>query len=154
MAVKPIPDGYPTVIPYLSVEDGNGAIDFYVAVLGGRERMRMPGPGGCIAHAEVEIGTGLVMLSDMCPEGAPAPSKLGGTAVSVMVYVADVDAVHAAAVAAGAKSLSDPTNQFYGDRSAAFLDPFGHRWHIATHIEDVDPEEAQRRMSEAMTQAG
>src|SRR5882757_8886378 len=103
MAVNPIPDGYPSVMPYLSVDGAAQAIDFYVSVLGAKERMRMPGPDGRIGHAEVEIGSGLVMLADVCPEAGPGPKDLGGSPVAMMVYVPDVDAVYAAALEAGAE---------------------------------------------------
>jgi PhnB protein len=146
--VDPIPAGYPQVIPYLTVEGAAAAIDFYVAVLGAKERMRMPAPGGTVGHAEVEIGDSLIMLADSSDMSGPSPAKLGGSPVAVMVYVPDVDATYARALAEGATSVSEPSNQFYGDRSAGFLDPFGHRWHIASHVEDVSEEEMGRRMKE------
>jgi PhnB protein len=150
MTVNPIPDGYPRVIPYLSVDGAAGAIAFYVSVLGATERMRMPGPDDKIGHAELEIGDSVVMLADASPQGGPSPRELGGSPVTVMVYVPDVDATYAAAIDAGAESLMKPENQFYGDRAAAFTDPFGHRWHIASHVEDVSPEEMDKRMREVM----
>lgn len=149
--VNPIPDGYPRVIPYLNVVGASDAIDWYVSALGGKERMRMPGPGGTIGHAEIEFGESLVMLADANPEwGNRDPKDVGGTPVTVMMYVTDVDAVHAGALKAGATSESEPTDQFYGDRSCSFLDPWGHRWHIASHVEDVSEEEMNRRMAEMM----
>ncbi|MBV8996828.1 MAG: VOC family protein [Pseudonocardiales bacterium] len=150
MTVDPIPVGYPRVIPYLAVDGAADAIAFYVSVLGARERMRMPGPNGRIGHAELEIGDSVVMLADASPQGGPSPREIGGSPVTVMVYVPDVDAAYAAAIEAGAQSLIEPKNQFYGDRAAAFTDPFGHRWHIASHVEDVSPEEMDRRMKQAM----
>jgi len=148
--VKPIPDGYPCVIPYLSVDGAAAAIDFYVEVLGAKERMRMPAPGGKIGHAEIEIGDSVVMLADVSDMSPADPRKLGGSPVSVMVYLPDVDAAYARAIKAGAQSEGEPEDRFYGDRSASIVDPFGHRWHIATHVEDVAPEEMQRRMKEVM----
>ncbi len=147
--VNPIPDGYPRVIPYLAVAGAAAAIDWYVSVLGGKERMRMPMPGDLIGHAEIEFGDSMVMLADANPDwGNRDPKDLGGSPVSVMMYVTDVDALHAAAVKAGATSEMEPKDQFYGDRSAAFVDPWGHKWHIASHVEDVSEEEMGRRMAE------
>lgn len=147
--VKPIPDDYPQVTPYLCVDGASAAIDFYVKVFGATERMRMGGPDGRLGHAEVQIGSGLVMLSDEWPEmDIRGPRSIGGSPVTVSVYVEDVDAVFAKAIEAGATSLRDPEDQFYGDRSGQFLDPFGHRWSVATHVEDVDPDELQRRAAE------
>jgi PhnB protein len=147
--VKPIPEGYPQVIPYLAVDDANAAIEFYSTVLGARERMRMDAPGGKVGHAELEIGDSLVMLADEFPDmGAVSPKTVGGTPVTIMVYVDDVDAAWDRALQAGAKPLRQLENQFYGDRTGQFEDPFGHRWSIATHIEDVPPDEMQRRAVE------
>ncbi|MFI6446913.1 VOC family protein [Kitasatospora sp. NPDC050543] len=144
--VKPVPDEYPTVTPYLSVSDAAAAIEFYTAVLGAVERVRMGAPGGRIGHAEITIGSSLVMLADEFPEmGARSPKALGGTPVTLHVYVEDVDAVHARALAAGATELEPVADRFYGDRSGQFADPFGHRWSIASHVEDVPPEEMRRR---------
>jgi PhnB protein len=151
MAVQPIPDGYPRVTPYLVVDGANAAIDFYKQVLDAQERMRMDAPGGKIGHAELELGDSLIMLADEFPEmGARSPKAVGGTPVSVMVYVEDVDAVMARAVEAGATVTRPVENQFYGDRLGEFEDPFGHRWDIATHVEDVPPEEMGKRAAEAM----
>ena len=144
--VKPIPDGYPRLSPYLAVDDGAGAIDFYCGVLGAKERMRMPAPGGKIGHAELEFGDSLIMLADEAPEvGHLGPRSVGGTPVSLSMYVEDVDAVFNRALEAGATALRQPENQFYGDRSASFEDPFGHKWHVATHVEDVSPDEMAAR---------
>ena len=151
MAVEPIPSDYPRVIPYLSVDGAADAIDFYCSVLGATERMRMPGPPGKIGHAELNIGDSVVMLADVMPDMSnPDPKKLGGTPVSVMTYVEDVDAVHKAALAKGAKELRPVENQFYGDRSGSFEDPWGHIWWVATHVEDVSEEEMAKRAAEAM----
>jgi PhnB protein len=149
--VKPIPDGYPQVIPYLSVDGAEQAIAFYTSVLGAKERMRMPAPGGKVGHAELEIGKSVVMLADVFPDmGNPAPGALGGTPVSVMVYVKDVDDVFKRAIDAGAKADRPVENQFYGDRAGQFTDPFGHKWFVATHVEDVPPEEMEKRMAAVM----
>jgi PhnB protein len=150
MAVNPTPDGYPSVMPYLSVDGAAEAIEFYKSVFGATERMRMPGSEGRVGHAEIEIGSGVVMLADASPQSGPEPKQLGGSPVSVMVYVPDVDAAYAAAIKAGAASVADPEDKFYGDRSAGFVDPWGHRWYVSTHIEDVEPEEMDRRMKEMM----
>jgi PhnB protein len=148
---KPIPDHYPRVTPYLCVVGAAGAIDFYCEVLGAKERMRMPGPGGKIAHAELQMGDSVIMLSDEYPEmGARGPKAIGGTPVTISVYVEDVDAVFNRAVSAGAKALRPPEDQFYGDRAAQIEDPFGHRWSVATHVEDVPPDEMAKRVAEAM----
>lgn len=149
--VKPIPDGYPRVTPYLCVDGAEAAIEFYSSVLGAQERMRMPGPDGKIGHAELSLGDSIIMLADEAPQmGAVSPKTVGGTPVTISVYVEDVDAVFDAAVDAGATSVQDVTDQFYGDRSGQFEDPFGHRWNVATHVEDVAPEEMERRMAEMM----
>jgi PhnB protein len=152
MPVKPIPDGYPRVSPHLCVNDGNAALDFYKSVFGATERMRMPAPSGKIGHAELQIGDSVIMLADEYPEmGIRSPRAIGGTPVTISVYVEDVDAVFNRAIAAGAKSLRTVENQFYGDRSGQFEDPFGHRWSIATHVEDVSPDEMMRRAAAAMS---
>jgi PhnB protein len=149
MAVKPIPEGYPRVSPYLVVDGAQKAIEFYTTVLGFTERMRMPGSDGHIGHAELQLGDSVVMLADECPEmGAKAPHAYGGSPVSLTVYVEDVDATFERAAEAGATVVRPLENQFYGDRSATFDDPFGHRWTITTHIEDVSPEEMGRRAAE------
>ena len=145
-AVKAIPDGYPQVTPYLCVDGAAAAIDFYGRVLGATERMRMGGPDGKVGHAELQIGSGLVMLADEFPGmGQRSPRSLGGSPVTVSVYVEDVDAVFAKALDAGAKEVRAVETQFYGDRAGQFEDPWGHLWSIATHVEDVPPEEMARR---------
>jgi PhnB protein len=150
--VKPIPQGYPRVTPYLHVSGAAAAIDFYRDVLGAEERMRMPGPEGKLGHAELQIGESIVMLADEFPDmGVRGPKSIGGTPVTLHVYVEDVDAVFDAALAAGATSVRAVEDQFYGDRVGQFEDPFGHHWSIATHVEDVSPEEMERRMAEAMS---
>jgi PhnB protein len=149
MAVKPIPDGYPRVSPYLVVDGAQKAIEFYTSVLGATERMRMAGPDGRVGHAELQLGDSVVMLADEFPDmGAKAPSAYGGSPVSLTVYVEDVDATFGKATGAGAKAVRPPETQFYGDRSATFDDPFGHRWTVNTHVEDVSPEEMERRAAE------
>jgi PhnB protein len=151
-AVKPIPDNYPRVSPHLSVAGAAAAIDFYKSVLGASERMRMATPDGSVAHAEIEIGGSVVMIGEEMPGGRdPSPRTLGGSPVALYVYVEDVDDVFQRAVDAGAETVQPPEDHFYGDRVAMFDDPFGHRWNIATHIEDVPPEEMQRRAAEAMS---
>ncbi|HLQ46348.1 MAG TPA: VOC family protein [Planctomycetaceae bacterium] len=148
MSVKPIPDGYHTVTPYLIVKGAADAIEFYKRVFGATEFMRVPGPGGCVAHAEIKIGDSIIMLADEFPQmDALSPKTIGGTPVGLMLYVANVDEVFARAIAAGAKELRPLQNQFYGDRSGTVADPFGHKWTIGTHVEDVTPEEIQRRMA-------
>lgn len=149
-AVDPIPRGYPRVTPYLHVHDARAAIDFYTEVLGATERMRMPGDTPeSIGHAELELGDSVIMLADESPSmGALGPKSIGGSPVTLHVYVEDVDAVFDTAVRAGARVLEAPSDQFYGDRAGQFEDPFGHRWSVASHVEDVSPEEMQRRMAE------
>jgi PhnB protein len=153
--VKPIPDGYPRVSPYLVVDDATQAIDFYKEVLGATERMRMPAPEGKIGHAELQIGDSVVMLADAFPEmGYQGPKKIGGTPVTLGVYVEDVDKTFDAAIKAGATELRAVENQFYGDRSGQFEDPFGHRWSVSTHIEDVPPDEMAKRAQAMMAGGG
>ena len=149
--VKPVPDGYQRVTPYLSVDGAKAAIEFYEKVFGAKERMRMDAPGGKLGHAELEFGDSVVMLADEFPEvGNRSPKTVGGTTVTISVYVDDVDAVFDAALAAGATSLRAVEDQFYGDRTGQFEDPFGHHWSVATHVEDVPPDEMERRMAEVM----
>jgi PhnB protein len=151
MAAKPIPDGYPQVTPYLFVDSAEAAIDFYSSVFGATERMRMPGPGGKIGHAELQLGDSLLMVADEFPEmGGRSPRSVGGSPVIVSVYVEDVDAVFGRAVQAGATVVRPVETQFYGDRAGQFEDPFGHQWSVATHVEDVPPDELERRVAEAM----
>jgi PhnB protein len=149
---KPIPDGYPRVIPYLAVDGASAAIDFYKDVLGAKERMRMPGPGGKIGHAELEVGDSVIMLADEFPDmGVSGPKALGGSPVMVMVYLEDVDAAFDRALKAGATALEPVSDKFYGDRSGTFEDPFGHRWTVSSHVEDVPPEEMEKRAAAAMS---
>lgn len=145
--VQPIPPEYPGVTPYLSVRDAASAIEFYKKGFGATELMRLPGPDGKIGHAEVKIGNAIVMLADEYPDaGHLSPQTLGGSTVKLHMYVEDVDAFFETAVAAGAKVLMPIADQFYGDRSGRLEDPFGHVWLVSTHIEDVSPEEMQKRM--------
>jgi PhnB protein len=149
--VKAIPDDYPRVTPYLIVEDGEAAIDFYCSVLGASERMRIGAPGGRVGHAELAIGNSVIMLADEAPEmGARSPRTVGGTPVTLHVYVENADETCERAVQAGAQSLRPVEDRFYGDRSGQFEDPFGHRWDVSTHVEDVPPEEMAKRAEEAM----
>ena len=145
-AVKSVPEGYPSLSPYLIVRDGAAAIDFYQKVFGATLRMKLDAPGGRVGHAALEIGNGLVMLADEHPEmGALAPTTIGGTPVGLHLYLEDVDAVATKAIAAGATLKRPVESQFYGDRLGSIIDPFGHLWHISTHVEDVSPEEIGRR---------
>ena len=131
------------------------AIDFYTHVFGATERMRMPGPGDTIGHCELQLGDSLIMLADESPDiEFRSPTSLGGTPVTISVYVDDVDGVFERAVAAGATVVRPVENQFYGDRSGQFVDPFGHRWSVASHVEDVSPEEMERRAAELAAGAG
>jgi PhnB protein len=144
--VKPVPEGYHTATPYLIVDGAARALDFYQRVFGATERMRMPGPGGKVGHAEIGIGDSVIMLADEHPEiGARGPRAYGGAAVSLHLYVPDVDAVVKKAVAAGATLLRPVEDKFYGDRMGTIEDPFGHHWHVSTHQEDVPPDEMARR---------
>jgi PhnB protein len=152
--VKPIPDGYPRMTPYLIVDGAAQAIEFYKKVFGATEKMRMPSPGGKIGHAELTLGDSMIMLADEHPEmGARAPRAYGGAAVSLMVYVPNVDDTVKTASAAGAKIVRQVENQFYGDRMGTIEDPFGHRWYVATHVEDVPPEEMAKRAAAAMAKS-
>jgi PhnB protein len=151
MAVKPIPDGYNQAIPYLACRDAAKALEFYAKAFGATELMRMAAPDGRVGHAEIKIGDAMIMLSDEHPEiNVLSPQAPGGTAVGIHVYVPDVDALNARAVAAGATVERPIADQFYGDRSVTLLDPFGHRWFFATHKEDVAPDELKRRAEAAM----
>jgi len=149
--VKPIPDGYHSVTPYLSIDGASDAIEFYKKAFGAKELYRMPMPGGKVGHAEIQIGNSRVMLADENPEmDFRSPKSLGGTPVGLMIYVEDVDRVFQQAMAAGARVLRPLKDQFYGDRSGNLEDPFGHKWTLSTHIEDVAPDEMERRMKDAM----
>jgi PhnB protein len=151
MAVQPVPEGYHTVTPYLAVEDATEAIEYYTKAFGAKERVRMDTPDGKVGHAELEIGDSLVMLSDPVPQASTKPPKeLGGTSVSVFLYVEDVDAVVKQAVDAGASITAEVADQFWGDRFGTVTDPFGHVWAVATHVEDVPPEEIAERAKAAM----
>ena len=144
--VKPIPDGYAGPTPYMTVSNGAAAIDFYKQVFGAVEKMRMAEDSGKIGHAELQIGGGIVMLSDEYLEmDARSPQTVGGTPVTIHLYVEDVDATVERAVARGAKVLRPVADQFYGDRAGKIADPFGHQWFLATHREDVSEEEIKRR---------
>jgi PhnB protein len=150
--VKWKPDGYHSATPYLIVRGGAAAIDFYKRAFGAAEMLRVPGPGGKIMHAEVKIGDSIIMLADEFPEmNKLSPPGIGGSPVILALYVEDVDAIVHQAIEAGATVESPVRDQFYGDRSGTVIDPFGHAWTIATHIEDVSPEELARRM-EGMNQ--
>ena len=144
-----IPEGYHSVTPYLIVDDAEGALDFYAKAFGAEEVMRMP-MGDRIGHAEIKIGDSHLMLADEFPDqGHLGPKSRGGTSVSLMVYLADVDGAFERALRAGAREARPVQDQFYGDRSGTLFDPFGHQWTLATHVEDVEPAEMKRRM-EAM----
>ena len=153
--VKPIPEGYHTATPYLILKDAAQGIEFYKRAFAATELMRFPAPGGRIGHAEIKIGDSHIMLADEFPDmGHKSPKSLGGTPVSIMLYVKDVDATTAQAVSAGGKLTRAVKDQFYGDRSGTVEDPFGHVWHISTHKEDIAPDEMDRRVKEAMKQQG
>jgi PhnB protein len=152
MAAKPIPEGQPTVTPYLAVDDAAKAIEYYKRAFGATERGRMDGPGGSIMHASLEIGDGVVMLSDPFPQASTkTPKDLGGSTVSIFMYVEDVDEVVKQAVDAGGSVAMEPADQFWGDRFGTVTDPFGHVWGLATHIEDLTPEEMEERAKAAMS---
>jgi PhnB protein len=153
MAVKPIPEGYHSVTPYLIIKGAARAIDFYKQAFGATELFRMADPGGRVMHAEIKIGDSPVMLADESPDmGMRSPEAFGGSPVSLALYVEDVDGMAKRATAAGAKAVRPVQDQFYGDRSGTFTDPFGHTWTIATHKEDVPPEELQKRSEAWMKQ--
>jgi PhnB protein len=145
--VKAIPDGYPTLTPYLIVDGAEKAIAFYKKILGATERMRLP-MNDRIAHAELQIGTSVVMLADECVErGARSPQAVGGCPIRLMLYVENCDKTIEQAVAAGAQIVDPPENKFYGDRSGSIKDPFGYTWYLSTHVEDVSPDEMRKRMA-------
>jgi PhnB protein len=148
---KPVPDHYRRVTPALVVEGGARALDFYAEVFSAKERMRVPGPEGTIVHAEIEIGDSTLIVEDASPymgTSAPPAGGLDGSPVFLFIYVESVDDVVARAVELGATLKRPPQDQFYGDRDAFIVDPFGHAWTVATHVEDVSPDEMMRRMSE------
>jgi PhnB protein len=144
-----IPDGHRSLAPYLYVQGAARAMEFYSRAFGARELFRMPGPNGTVDHAEMQIGDSVLMLSDENPkQGTGSPERFKGSPASVFLYVADVDAVFAAAIAAGAKAQMAPTDMFWGDRFSGVTDPFGHQWSIATHVEEVSPAEMKARFAE------
>lgn len=148
MAVKPIPDGYHSLTPYLIIDGAAKAIEFYQKVFGATELLRLPGPGGKLGHAEIKIGDSVLMMADEMPEmGHRGPKALGGSPVGIMLYVEDVARTFEKAVAAGATVDRPVQDQFYGDRSGTVIDPFGYKWTIATHVEDVAQEEMQKRIA-------
>ena len=146
MAVTPIPAGYHSVTPYLIIDGAAKAIDFYKHAFEAEELLRLPMPDGRIAHAEIKIGDSPVMMADE-QEDHRGPRKIGGTPVSLMIYVEDVDRIFRQALAAGATQTRPVVNQFYGDRAGTVVDPFGHKWTVMTHIEDVSEEEMRERMA-------
>ena len=149
MSVKAIPDGYHAVTPYLTIRDAAAALEFYPRALDATVCFRIAGPDGKVGHAEIRIGGSVIMLSDEFPEmDVVSPQTLSGATSSLLLYVENVDALFAKAVAAGCTVVKPIANQFYGDRSGTVKDPFGHRWTIATHVEDVTPEEMARRVAE------
>jgi len=151
MAVQPIPEGYNTVSPYLAVDDAERAIEYYKKAFGAEETVRMNAPDGRIGHAELKIGDSHIMLSDPFPQSSTKPpTDLGGTSVSIFMYVEDVDAVVHKAVDQGATVTMEVEDQFWGDRFGSITDPFGHSWSIATHVEDLTPEEIEERGKAAM----
>jgi PhnB protein len=153
--VKAIPKGYEGATPYLIIKGAANALEFYKKAFGATEIMRIPAPGGTVGHAEIKIGNAIIMLADEFPEmNHRSPQSFGGTPVSMLVYVQDVDAFVKRAVAAGAKVLTPVENKFYGDRSGSLEDPFGHQWHISTHVEDVPPDEMAKRAEAFMKQKG
>jgi PhnB protein len=154
MATNPIPDGYRTVTPYLIIKGAAEAIEFYKRAFGATELLRMADPQGRVGHAEIKIGDSVIMLADEQPAmGYRGPRSLGGSSVSILLYLEDVDAVFERAVRAGARAQRPVADQFYGDRSGTLEDPFGHVWTVATHVEDVPAEEMQRRAEAAMKSA-
>jgi PhnB protein len=150
--VNPIPDGYHVITPYLCVDGAADAIEFYKDVFGAVETVRMPQPDGRVGHAELQFGDSVVMLSDEFPEmGVVGPKTLGGTPMTLHLYVEDSDRTFERAVTAGSTVVQPVEDRFYGDRSGQLVDPWGHKWNVATHVEDVDPEEMQRRAAEEMS---
>ena len=154
MATKAVPEGYHTATPYLIMDDASGAIEFYERAFGAKELTRFDAPGGKVGHAEIKVGDSILMLADEYPEmGYRSPHAMGGTTVSIMLYLDDVDAVFEEAVAAGAKVLRPVQNQFYGDRTGTLEDPYGHMWTLATHVEDLSHQEIMLRAQTAMKPA-
>lgn len=148
--VKPIPDGYHAVTPYLFIKGAAKALEFYQKAFGAKVRMRMDGPNGTVGHAEIQIGDSAIMLADECPQmEARSPQSIGGSPVGLHLYVEDVDTVFNQAVAAGAKVMTPVENKFYGDRIGSLTDPFGHIWYVSTHKEDLSPEEIGKRAAAA-----
>jgi PhnB protein len=151
MPAKPIPEGYSTLTTYLAVDDAAKAIEYYKRAFGAEERVRMHGPDGKVGHAELQLADSKLMLSDPIPQSATKPpTELGGTSASVFMYVEDVDAVVEKAVEQGATVTMEVADQFWGDRFGTITDPFGHVWAIATHVEDLTPEEIEERGKAAM----
>jgi PhnB protein len=151
--IKAIPEGYNSLNAYFVVPSAADAIEFYTKALGAAELFRMEGPGGSVMHAEVRIGDSVLMLSDENPsQGTVAPASLGGSPVHILMYVEDVDTGYRQAIEGGAKEVMPPADMFWGDRFGKFIDPFGHNWSIATHVENVSPEEMNRRAEEAFAQ--
>ncbi len=155
MSVQPIPSGYHSVTPYLIIAGAEKAIEWYRVSFHAEEKLRLVGPGGSIGHAEIKIGNSVVMLADEHPDfGVHAPGHFGGSPASLMIYVEDVDEVFSRSVELGAEEIRPLQDQFYGDRTGTLKDPFGHQWTIATHIEDVSTDEAQRRFNEMLKDGG
>ena len=151
MATRAVPEGYHTATPYLIMDDASGAIEFYERAFGAKELTRFDAPGGKVGHAEIKVGDSIIMLADEYPDmGYRSPHAMGGTTVSIMLYLDDVDAVFEQAVAAGAKMLRPVQNQFYGDRTGTLEDPYGHMWTLATHVEDLSHQEIMLRAQTAM----
>ncbi len=148
--VNPIPAGYHSVTPYLTISGAAKAIQFYKQAFGAQEVSQMAGPDGKIGHAELKIGDSMIMIADEMPRGSRSPQSLGGSSVGIFLYVEDVDSVFKRAVEAGAKTEMPPQDMFWGDRYGKLTDPFGHQWALATHIEDIQPQEMEKRAREAM----
>jgi len=151
--VSPIPAGYHTATPYLVVKNAPAAIEFYKQAFGAQELFRMPRPDGVITHAEIQIGDSRLMLGDEAAGASRSPQSLNGTPVSIFLYVEDVDSAFQQATAAGATPSMPVQDMFWGDRYGRLTDPFGHQWHVATHQEDVSPQEMGKRAAAAMTAA-
>ena len=153
--VQPIPKGYEGATPYLIIKGAANALDFYKKGFGATEIMRIPASGGTVGHAEIKIGEAIIMLADEFHAlNHRSPQSLGGTPVSIMIYVEDVDTFVKRAIAAGAKVNQAVENKFYGDRTGCLEDPFGHQWHFSTHVEDVPPDEMTKRAEAFMKQQG